>query len=105
MPWASLPTFILAGLLCGLINGLFVAYFNMNPFVITLGTMSVYRGLALVISNATPISSFSKDNVLFTAGSGQFLGIPTSVFVMLAIGGVLALPGLRACATSRSSVA
>ena len=48
--------------------------------------MSVYRGLALVLSKATPIGNFPKDNLLFDLGSGNLLGVPTSVLVMLVVG-------------------
>jgi len=48
--------------------------------------MSVFRGLALVLSKATPIGNFSKDSLLFHLGSGNLLGVPTSVWVMLGVG-------------------
>src|SRR5438105_3961790 len=54
--------------------------------IITLGTMSVFRGLALVLSKATPVGNFPKNNLLFDLGSGNVLGVPTSVLVMLAVG-------------------
>ncbi|MEP6664434.1 MAG: ABC transporter permease, partial [Verrucomicrobiota bacterium] len=54
--------------------------------IITLGTMSVFRGLALVLSKATPVGNFPKDNALFHLGGGNLFGVPTSVLVMLAVG-------------------
>jgi ribose/xylose/arabinose/galactoside ABC-type transport system permease subunit len=74
------------GALCGLANGLLSAGLKIPTIIVTLGTLSVYRGLALVLSNATPISNFSKDNWFFELGSGTILGIPTSVHVMLLVG-------------------
>lgn len=53
------PLGILAGLttgmLCGLVNGLIIAKLRMPPFVATLGTMYVAKGLSLVISGLRPI--------------------------------------------------
>ncbi len=39
---------ILIGVLCGLINGLLVVGLRMHPFIVTLGTLSIFRGLALI---------------------------------------------------------
>jgi ribose transport system permease protein len=43
------------GLACGAINGLMVVWLNVHPFVITLGTMWILRGIAFVASNAESI--------------------------------------------------
>jgi ribose/xylose/arabinose/galactoside ABC-type transport system permease subunit len=74
------------GAACGLANGLLGVLLRIPTIIVTLGTMSIYRGLALVMSKATPISNFSKDNLLFNLGSSNLLGVPTSVLVMLVVG-------------------
>jgi ribose transport system permease protein len=71
---------------CGLLNGILSVLLRIPTILVTLGTMSVFRGLALVLSKATPIGNFSKDNWLFRLGSGDVLGVPTSVHVMIAVG-------------------
>src|SRR5437762_9441010 len=85
-----IPLALLVGLatgaVCGLANGLIGVLLRIPTIIVTLGTMSVYRGLALVLSKATPIGSFSKDNVLFNLGSSNLFGVPTSVLVMLVVG-------------------
>ena len=43
------------GLACGAINGLMVVWLNVHPFIITLGTMWILRGVAFVASNAESI--------------------------------------------------
>jgi ribose/xylose/arabinose/galactoside ABC-type transport system permease subunit len=48
-----------AGAAIGLINGVGVAYGELPPFIITLGTMSVARGLALVFSKGIPVIRLS----------------------------------------------
>lgn len=51
-PWSTIPTaFLVAtaiGLACGLINGGIVVGLRMHPFIVTLGTMSIYRGICNV---------------------------------------------------------
>jgi ribose transport system permease protein len=46
------------GAVCGLLNGLGVVYLRVHPFVITLGTMAMYRGLAFVMTKAQSFTDF-----------------------------------------------
>ncbi len=84
------PTAVLialaAGALCGLINGLLAIGLRIPMIIVTLGTLSVYRGLALMLCNASPISQFSKQGTFFTVVGGDIAGVPASVLVMLAAG-------------------
>ena len=50
--WATIPIIVLTGLCFGLINGLLVAKCKIAPFIATLGTMLVSRGLTAVVSEA-----------------------------------------------------
>ncbi|MGO4126635.1 ABC transporter permease [Inquilinus sp. YAF38] len=53
------PMAIAAGLLigagCGLVNGLLVAYGGLQPFIVTLGTLSLFRALALIYTGGNPV--------------------------------------------------
>ena len=84
MPFAVL-TGLATGAACGLFNGLLAVLLRIPTIIITLGTMSIFRGLALVLAKGTPVGNFPKDNWLFDLGSGHVLGVPTSVWVMLAV--------------------
>ena len=66
---------VAAGLLCGLANGLLVTRLRLAPFIVTLGTMSVFRGLSHILNRTRPISvpSFT---LLDTA---SVCGIPVAV--------------------------
>jgi ribose/xylose/arabinose/galactoside ABC-type transport system permease subunit len=50
--WIVIPLAVVVplgiGLVCGLINGLLVVGLRMHPFIVTLGTLSIFRGIALV---------------------------------------------------------
>ncbi len=85
MPFAVL-TGLATGAACGLLNGLLAVLLRIPTIIITLGTMSIFRGLALVFAKGTPVGNFSKDNLLFDFGGGQVAGVPASVLVMLIVG-------------------
>ena len=74
------------GALFGLLNGLIIAYTNMPPFVVTLATQNIARGIVNVYANGPPISA--RNPVFNFLGVGYFLGIPLPViysFVLLAV--------------------
>ena len=50
---------LLTGLVCGLINGLAVAKLKIPPFIVTMSTMTIFAGIALLITKGTPINHFS----------------------------------------------
>lgn len=85
-----LPLAILAGLmtgvLCGLLNGVLSVALRIPTIIVTIGTMNIFRGLALMACNATPVSEFSKDNAFFNVAGGDPFGIPAGVLVMLLVG-------------------
>ena len=82
-----IPLAILAGLtsgaLVGLLNGLVVSYGRVSPFVTTLGSMYIIRGVTLVVTNGQAFwglpAPFAK------IGTGYLLGIPIPVIIMVAI--------------------
>lgn len=83
-PWLALPTFVLAGLVCGLLNGTMVAYFSINPFVVTLGTMTALRGAAYLLADGTTV--LNNDIPSFDwLGNGDFLAVPWLIWVAAAV--------------------
>lgn len=69
----------LGGIL-GMLNGLFISYGKLTPFIVTLATMTIFRGATLVYSNGNPILS---DSFLFQfLGQGYIVGIPFPVILM-----------------------
>lgn len=48
---------LLLGGLCGLINGLLVGYLKLSAIIVTLGTMSIFRGFAVIYANGRQINS------------------------------------------------
>src|SRR5438132_1344794 len=71
-PALALPSFLMAGLVIGLMNGIMVAYLNVNPFVVTLGTMTALRGAAFLFAGGTTI--LNRDIASFEwIGNSDFL--------------------------------
>ncbi|MCQ5130024.1 ABC transporter permease [Butyricicoccus faecihominis] len=75
---------MLAGLAVGLVNGVGVAIGDLPPFIMTLGTMTAVRGLALLTSNGKPITGISKQYREVAASS--LFGVPMlAVFLVVVI--------------------
>ena len=85
--WVALLLAILAGGLCGLLNGVFIAYAKVQAMVITLGGMLLYSGIALVLvglsgaSTYEGISGFSQGFI--NLANGKLFGIPHSVIIFV----------------------
>lgn len=95
-PWLAFFLGVLIGGLCGLINGGLTLIFNIHPMIITLGTMNLYWGLTVGLSNAKPIVLDTQSS-FFALGQGKFLGIPLPllIFVSIAILGHIILRKTR----------
>lgn len=78
---------LLLGLGIGIVNGLLISKGRLQPFIATLGTMTLLRGFTLVYTQGKPISSTSGiDSTLFSQiGTGYFLGLPIPIYVMLIV--------------------
>ena len=83
----SIPIAIILGLaaamLCGAINGIGSAYLKLAPFVVTLGMMSIARGLATVLTSGYFVSHLPEGYL--SIGQGTLWGIPYPVFFDVAV--------------------
>src|SRR5258708_11530340 len=52
---------LLVALICGALNGIMIVGFNVHPFIITLGTMAIYRGIAFVLTDGPSIVGFPQE--------------------------------------------
>ncbi|MBO9361642.1 MAG: ABC transporter permease [Thermoflexus hugenholtzii] len=77
------------GLILGALNGALVVYGRLAPFIATLSTMAIARGLTLVYTRGYPISGL-PDSFTFL-GTGDLAGIPMPVLVMLFVALVVRL--------------
>ncbi|WP_319529604.1 ABC transporter permease [uncultured Cohaesibacter sp.] len=83
----SIPMAVVAGLLlgasAGLVNGCLIAFVGINPLVATLGTMSVARGVALVLTEGFSISNLPAS--FAWVGKTSLAGIPMLVLLTVVL--------------------
>ena len=95
---ATVAACLLTGTLCGLVNGIGVVGLRLHPFIITLGTMSMFRGLAFVTTKAQSIGQFHSAFVegfisrRVEIGPGQLIyPVPLLIMIVVAVWGSLLL--------------
>lgn len=96
-PWAAVALAVLTGCLCGLVNGVLISYLKVVPFIVTLGTMTVYLGLATIIANETTVRPDKVTQIpdwleLFLSSREQALvaGLPVGIWLALLLAILLA---------------
>jgi rhamnose transport system permease protein len=82
-----IPAVLVAGALCGALNGFLVTRLGLPSLAVTIGTLALYRGLAFVILGDQAITDFPSNYL--NLGQGSFAGTqipnPTILFVILAV--------------------
>jgi ribose transport system permease protein len=81
--WLGVGAGLTTGLICGLLNGVLIAKLKLPDFIVTLGTMSIFRGAALIYTDGKPI--YGIDKVFRATFAGTAFGIPAPVLFALAI--------------------
>jgi ribose transport system permease protein len=75
---------IAMGIALGGVNAAAIAYGRVVPFIATLAMLTMARGLALWISDKTPVSLFELETLRWF-GRGEVIGIPSAAIVFLAV--------------------
>lgn len=74
---------IFSGVGCGVVNGLLVVYCKLPPYIATLGTQQIFRGICYITTRGYPISGLGEKYLWL--GQSYFLGIPMAVYAMVII--------------------
>ncbi len=85
---AGILASLLAGTLCGVANGAMVTLLRVHPFIITLGTMSIFRGIAFVSTTGQSVTNFPEnfgDTVRETVG--EFTIVPLIITAAVVVAG------------------
>jgi ribose/xylose/arabinose/galactoside ABC-type transport system permease subunit len=69
------------GGLCGLFNGLVVTRLRVTPFIVTLGSLSVARGLVMVLTEGEAVRNIPESFISF--GNADIVGLPLVLWVLL----------------------
>ncbi len=86
---------LVVGVAAGAVNGIIIAQFKINDFIVTLGMLSLAQGLALVISNATPVQVISQPLASFALGKVGFVPYIMILAVILLVLAQLVLTQTR----------
>lgn len=73
---------IVSGGFWGLTNGVLITRLRINPFIVTLGTLGIVRGITLIVSNGLPVHRIPQK--FSYLGEGNLLGVPFVLWVLLA---------------------
>lgn len=85
VPWPiAIILTLLIGVLVGGLNGFLITKFNVVPFIATLGTMNIIRGLAFILTNGQAI--YVPNKIISFIGTGKVFGIfPVPAIIMIVL--------------------
>lgn len=83
-PILAIVVGLLIGVVAGAFNGFIVTNLKLQPFIATLGTMSLYRGIAYVVTGGTPVTNV-PDSFRNIFNGKMFMGIRYYVLVMIVV--------------------
>lgn len=74
---------LLAGLVCGAVNGILITKFNLSAFIATLAMMGIYRGFTYVLTKGTPIKLTVLPESYRQLGQGKLFGIQYIIYIFV----------------------
>jgi ribose transport system permease protein len=83
-PILAIVAGVVIGAVLGLFNGFLVTRLKLQPFIATLGTMSLYRGIAYVVTGGKPVTNV-PDSFRNIFNTRLFAGIRSYVIVMIVV--------------------
>jgi ribose transport system permease protein len=72
---------VAAGLFCGFVNGFLITRLKIAPFIVTLGTLGIIRGLTLISTNGLPVHQIPQQ--FSYLGEGSLLYVPFVLWLLL----------------------
>ena len=85
-PFLSIAIALMAGVALGAINGIFICSLNLTPFIVTLATSALYKGIIYVTTKGIPLTGIPESVTII--GQGTLFGIipyPAIIMVVLAV--------------------
>lgn len=85
-PFLSIMIALMAGVALGAINGIFICSLNLTPFIVTLATSALYKGIIYIATKGIPLTGIPESVTII--GQGTLFGIipyPAIIMVILAV--------------------
>jgi ribose transport system permease protein len=82
-PWLAVTIALLAGIVLGALNGVLTSVLRVPLIIVSLGTLSAYFGLHLILSDGKAVYGLPKDHLFFTLLGGDLLDLPVSVWMSI----------------------
>lgn len=80
----AIPVALLLGVIFGGINGVLISKVKLQPFIATLATMTMFRGITMIISNGIPAMELTKkSSILNFFSQGKILSIPFPMILLI----------------------
>ena len=84
--WLALGAALALGCLCGALTGFFVANFRLSPFIVSMTMQLIYKGIALAITNSTPVAMSHPDlRAVYAIKFFDIIPVSFVVFIALAL--------------------
>lgn len=85
-PFIAIFLGMIIGAIFGGLNGVLISKLKLQPFIATLGTMSIYRGIAYIVTDGIPVYGIESSyrNILNGNIFGEGTIVPVSIFVLIA---------------------
>lgn len=94
MPWLPIPVVLLLaiaiGAFFGAINGALIAGIGIPPIVVTLGTLSIYRGIIFVVAGPTWLTSKDMSTAFLDFPKSTLLGVPSLIVIAATVAAAFA---------------
>ena len=76
---------LIIGILCGLLNGILISFFDLQPFLVTMGTMSLFRGIDYIYSGALPVRNLPQKFLKFMSATNSTVPVPVIILLTLSV--------------------
>ncbi len=83
-PWLTIPLGLLLGLALGAFNGLIAVFLDLPTIIVTLGTLTLYRGLALALNGGRTVGNL-PDSSFFKIGAGSIGSVSYMTIIMVLV--------------------
>ncbi|MFF3418257.1 ABC transporter permease [Streptomyces sp. NPDC002698] len=84
-PWLAVPVMLAAGVVLGVFNALVTTLLALPSFIVTLGTLMLYRGVGLALADGKQITDLPLGDSFFTLAGGDAAGVPFALWVLLGV--------------------